>query len=62
MTDDDLDAAPERGRAFYGRRKGKRLRPGQEERIAALGTVRDKLQGALSRCSAGACGARARRA
>lgn len=36
MTDDDLDAAPERGRAFYGRRKGKRLRAGQEERVAAL--------------------------
>ncbi|MFE1601753.1 tRNA (guanine(46)-N(7))-methyltransferase TrmB [Methylobacterium sp. ID0610] len=36
MTDDDTDAAPERGRAFYGRRKGKRLRAGQEERIAAL--------------------------
>ena len=36
MDDHDTDAAPDRGRAFYGRRKGKRLRPGQEERLADL--------------------------
>ncbi|SEO79931.1 tRNA (guanine-N7-)-methyltransferase [Methylobacterium sp. ap11] len=36
MDDHDTDAGPERARAFYGRRKGKRLRPGQEERLADL--------------------------
>ncbi|WP_279357070.1 tRNA (guanine(46)-N(7))-methyltransferase TrmB [Methylobacterium indicum] len=36
MDDHDTDASPERARAFYGRRKGKRLRPGQEERLADL--------------------------
>ncbi|KMO11263.1 tRNA (guanine(46)-N(7))-methyltransferase TrmB [Methylobacterium platani] len=36
MDDHDSDAEAGHVRAFYGRRKGKRLRPGQEERLADL--------------------------
>ncbi|GJD48218.1 tRNA (guanine-N(7)-)-methyltransferase [Methylobacterium crusticola] len=36
MDEHDTDAAPGPDRAFYGRRKGKRLRAGQEERLAGL--------------------------
>ena len=38
MTDTDIDApeGPGPAGAFFGRRKGKRLRPGQEERLATL--------------------------